>query len=224
MSGSMVALPALLLLHAGFPLPFTTSSTITGVYSNEEEVYFDGEAGNKPAPKITAKITDGKVEYLDDFGTPATVVADTSVVSLTQDSVTLKVGDRETVLRRANMVSCWAAVRKDQDKTDGSPDWVFERKLTLHDQGGRTKFGGGETGAPETILRMRRVTWPKGSSNRPSLVLYVHKPEAPSSAVSYSWADAGASRIGINLRWMQASCTIEGAERASEVSSSNFRG
>ena len=26
-------------------------------------------------------------------------------------------------------------------------------------------------------------------------------------AVSYGWADPGAKRLGINLRWMQASCS-----------------
>jgi hypothetical protein len=100
----------------------------------------------------------------------------------------------------------------------------FEQKLVLHDQGGRAKLGGGATGAQETIIRIRYVTWAAGSTNRPSVVLYVFKPDAPEEAVSYSWADEGAVRVGINLRWMQASCTIEGAEKAAQVDNRNFRG
>lgn len=130
----------------------------------------------------------------------------------------------ETNLKRARPVECWAAVKKIEPKADGSPDWLFVQKLNLHDQGGRVMAGGGDTGAEPLILRMRAVYWPAPSTNRPSMVLYVHKPDNPDSAVSYSWADIGASRVGLNLRWMQASCTIKGAEQASEVNTESFRG
>ena len=53
---------------------------------------------------------------------------------------------------------------------------------------------------------MRNVTWPYGS-NRPSLVPYAYR-SGEDRAVSYAWADPSAERIGINLRWMQASCTL----------------
>ena len=45
--------------------------------------------------------------------------------------------------------------------------------------------------------------------NNPSLVLYIHRPDQPDHAVSYSWADPKADRIGINLRWVQANCIRE---------------
>ena len=96
-------------------------------------------------------------------------------------------------------------------KPDGSDDWTRAVDLKLHDQGGRVQFGGGVTGTAPVVLRMRNVIWPSGPS-RPSLVLYVHKPDAFDRAESYSWADPDAKRIGINLRWMQASCTIDGLE------------
>ena len=57
------------------------------------------------------------------------------------------------------------------------------------------------------VLRLRSVAWPPPSRNRPSLVLYVHTLDEPNRAVSYSWADPAAQLIGINLRWVQASCT-----------------
>ena len=60
---------------------------------------------------------------------------------------------------------------------------------------------------PDVTIRLRNVTWAKGSPNKPSLVLYVHKDD-PVRAESYSWADPQSSMIGINLRWVQASCSL----------------
>ena len=116
---------------------------------------------------------------------------------------------RTTQLRRARGVTCWGASLKAARKPDGSEDWYGASALRLHDQGGRVAFGGGATGAPPVVLRMRNVVWPSGP-NKPSLVLYAHTPDQPDHAVSYSWADPGAKRIGINLRWMQASCSVDG--------------
>ncbi len=70
---------------------------------------------------------------------------------------------------------------------------------------------GGTDSLPLAVLRMRQVNWAQGSTKRPSLLLYVRQSREDTSAVSYSWADGGATRVGINLRWMQASCTIEDA-------------
>ncbi len=115
---------------------------------------------------------------------------------------------RVVVLRRARTATCWGTVPKTALKPDGSQDWVFVGGLKLFDQGGRARFGGGDSGAPPVVIRMRNVVWPSGP-NKPSLVLYVHKPENPDHAESYGWADPDAKRIGINLRWMQASCSID---------------
>lgn len=116
-----------------------------------------------------------------------------------------------TLLRRARPVTCWGAVPKDAKKPDGSTDWVGVRGLKLHDQGGRAAFGGGTTGARPVEIKLRNVVWPSGP-NQPSLVLYVFTPDEPDKAVGYSWANSGAARIGINLRWMQASCSVDGME------------
>lgn len=150
---------------------------------------------------------------------------DFQIVKIADEGLTLRLNDgSETTLTRARPVACWAAIPKEKKKADGSTDWHFAPKLTLHDQGGRVLAGGGDSGAEAVILRMRAVHWPPPSRNRPSMVLYIHKPDNPDSAVSYSWADIDASRIGINLRWMQASCTIQGAERGSEITAETFPG
>jgi len=71
---------------------------------------------------------------------------------------------------------------------------------------------------------MRNVIWPPPTTNKPSIVLYIHKPDEPDRAESYSWADPGATRIGINLRWVQASCGIDGVETPNQVTTTTFRG
>lgn len=182
-----------------------------GIYTNEEEVYFDGEAKRAPAPWIGFQMSSsGEAGFVDKFGSPVARVTTRRIVEGSQPDrlkVTLPDG-RVTELRRARLFTCWGAALKTTKKADGSEDWVGASKLKLHDQGGRVRFGGGDSGAPETILRMRNVIWPSGP-NRPSLVLYVHTPNAPDRAVSYSWADKDAKTVGINLRWMQASCTLD---------------
>ncbi len=200
-----------------------------GIYTNEEQVYFDGEAGRKtPWVGMSVPFADGEkiaMKFVDPFGVKA---SPPDLMAEQQNHMWEPRGDGKMrlqlrkngslILRRARPATCWAAIPKDKPKADGSPDWYFAKDVKLHDQGGRVRVGGigagGDTGAPELILRMRNVVWPDNAdgtpnTNRPSLVLYVHKPDKPDAAEAYVWADPGAARIGINLRWMQASCTID---------------
>ncbi len=113
-------------------------------------------------------------------------------------------------LRRARPFQCWVAIlngARHGDSGEGAApsDWDFRRGVFIHDQGGRAQITTDEDQARTVELRLRDVRWP-GDSRRPSLTLYVH--EAGSDrAVSYAWTEGGAERVGINLRWMQASCT-----------------
>jgi hypothetical protein len=185
-------------------------------YTNEEEVYFANEAG-RPAPPwlgLRVRDADGRlvVEPVDRFGAAAAHVPGLTVTRTAPDRLTARFADgRTSELRRARGFTCWMAIRKDGAPANATGDaaWEFRRGLRLHDQGGRARAGGGTSGAPEVILRMRNVVWPAGNSNRPSLVLYVHRPDDPDRAVSYSWADPAARLVGINLRWMQGSCTLD---------------
>ena len=203
--------PMLALVAMAAPAFAAAASLPSGTYTNEEEVYFDTEAKRTPAPWIGIAVTaDGTVAFVDLFGkTVATTAYKGLAPSTVANRARMTLSDgRVTELRRARSATCWGAAPKAVKRPDGSGDWAGARDLKLHDQGGRVSFGGGATGAPQVVLRMRNVIWPAGQS-RPSLVLYVHTPEAPDKAVSYSWADPGAKIIGINLRWMQASCTID---------------
>jgi hypothetical protein len=197
-----------------------------GVYTNEEQVYFEKEAGRTPPEWFSVRVfyTDDGLHFspLDSFGKPSGLKELTKQLSengqvLHSGGIRFRSGKIAYMLRKARPASCWVAIRKDKLKADGKEDWSFEKDLKLHDQGGRARAGGAATGAQPLIIRMRNVVWPDNkdgtpSTNRPSLVLYVHKPDEPDRAESYVWADPGATRIGINLRWMQASCTIDGSE------------
>jgi hypothetical protein len=233
--------------------PVPLAQLLAGTYTNEEQAYFDKEAGKPNAARWqSAEITVAgdmvRLRDIDWFGASTSKgefplkLAGNQLIGpnctmifapsdggylgkpdakacpnagqgywrVDKDGMTISEAAGQTlVFRRARPVTCWGSVPKTAKTPDGSEDWYFAGGLKIHDQGGRVLFGGGDTGAPPVVLRMRNVIWPTGT-NKPSLVLYVHKPDNPDHAEAYSWADPGAKRIGINLRWMQASCTVDG--------------
>ncbi len=248
----MVAMLAIAGAARADPVPL--AQLLPGIYTTEEQAYFDKEAGKADAAawvgaRITVVNNTMVMSQIDRFGV-ATGDQDLSLQlvgnqlrrkncalnfvpdatgytattdeigcpksgfgswRITPDAITISPPDGPAVnLRRARPVTCWGSIPKTVKKPDGSEDWYFASGLKIHDQGGRVLFGGGDTGAPSVVLRMRNVIWPTGT-NKPSLVLYVHKPDNPDHAEAYSWADPGAKRVGINLRWMQASCTVDGS-------------
>lgn len=113
-------------------------------------------------------------------------------------------------LRKARAFRCWVAVlrgAKHGDSGEGNRDWQFMRDLPIHDQGGELTVMTDETPARAFTLKLRAVEWPYGT-NRPSLTLYVHE-KGNERALSYAWGEENAERLGLNLRWLQASCTHE---------------
>jgi hypothetical protein len=232
---------------------------LIGTFSNEEQVYFEKEAGRAPPKwasvriseiepgillavqidafgkavsepqRITVKqhknaliLDDGKCQkklrredgQLVGAGQTGTCDRQDVFSLVNREAITVDAQeDGLIVMRRARAVTCWSAIPKGTKKADGSEDWYFAQNVKIHDQGGRALIGKDVTDVKPHVIRMRNVVWPAGNSNRPSLVLYIHNPDEPDKALSYVWADPGAARIGINLRWMQASCTIDGAEK-----------
>ncbi len=108
--------------------------------------------------------------------------------------------------RRTRNFTCWVAAPKTAKKADGSTDWAFMPGLKIHDQGGRLWTQTDEATPVKIGLKLRSVVWPTGT-NKPALTLYVYKPDDLEKAVSYAWADPEAKLVGINLRWMQGSCS-----------------
>jgi hypothetical protein len=201
-----------------------------GIYTNEEEVYFDTLAKRPAAPWVSIKVerflgNNNLVTFRDAFGEDITDAPYFSnFIAKSSDRVEVTAPDgKVTELRRARPVSCWVAIRRDKPKVDGSEDWYFAREVKLHDQGGRAMVGGGDSGAQKVMIRLRNVTWDKGSTNAPVVALYIHKPDNWDKAESYSWAAPDSTRVGINLRWVQAGCTIEGIGAPSSLNSDNFK-
>jgi hypothetical protein len=114
----------------------------------------------------------------------------------------LWLGD-DTRLRRAREWSCWMAVPR-----EGKPDsWFSAFNLKLSDQGGEVWVKTDEATPREIGYRLRQVQWPAGT-NQDALTLYVLK--RGERAPGYAWASPDATRIGINLRWVQGSCSRPG--------------
>lgn len=205
---------------------------LPGSYSNEEQVYFAKEA-NQPAPPLIYLLVDEQTqtEAVDAFGMPSHKILDgMTITSGNAERFTARLPDGKVAeMRRARPATCWVAIKKNKPKADGSPDWFFAQGVRLHDQGGRAMVGEGVADMQPVMIRMRNVVWPPKadgtpSSNKPSIVLYVHKPDQYDRSEAYVWGDPGAARIGINLRWMQASCGIDGMEQPSAVTATSFRG
>jgi hypothetical protein len=241
------AIWTLLIALAATPLfAQTPAAPVTFIYSNEEQVYFAKEQKRDTPALVYLKVDKypgGEdavhVTAIDAFGVPTMANAD--LLEAMSRSMYLDPEHRTTwlsvpagenlkyELRRARAATCWVAIRKDKPKADGSPDWHFQQNVTLHDQGGRALVGEGVADTAPLVVRMRNVIWPPKpdgtpNTNKPSIVLYVHKPDKPDSAEAYAWADPGAARVGLNLRWMQASCGIDGMEQPSAVTATSFRG
>ncbi|MEM9705282.1 MAG: chromophore lyase CpcT/CpeT [Pseudomonadota bacterium] len=111
-------------------------------------------------------------------------------------------------LRKIRPFECWTAILPGGvlgDSGEGRRDWDFKRGNWIHDQNGVLTVTDPSNTDRQVRLRLRRVEWPSGP-NRPSMTLYVEDGES-TRAVSYAWTAYDAERIGINLRWLQASCT-----------------
>jgi hypothetical protein len=197
---SALATPAL----AAAPVPLAA-----GIWTNTEDAYFAEEEGRaRPASVMIEVGADGRWRNIDAFGVPQSEWQKGTIPGLAprEGGSGWQVDGSE--IRRARPFTCWVSVRKFAAKPDGTPDWTFAGGLASFDQGGRVAIPGkGE--APDIAIRLRNVTWARGSGNKPSLVLYVHKDD-PERAESYGWASPDASLVGINLRWMQGSCTRTG--------------
>ncbi|WP_336986720.1 hypothetical protein [Altererythrobacter aquiaggeris] len=196
LAASLLALP----LSAQEP-----ASLPPGIWTNTEDEYFAEEEGREKPEWIGLEIADdGRWRRVDALREAQGDWQESPV-----PEVSLRAGGgwnwRESEIRQAREWFCWVSVRKFAGKPDGSDDWTFQRNLANFDQGGRI-FMPGNGEAPDVSIRLRDVTWAKGSRNKPSLVLYVHKDD-PVRAESYSWAAPEATMIGINLRWVQASCS-----------------
>ncbi|MEM9169138.1 MAG: chromophore lyase CpcT/CpeT [Pseudomonadota bacterium] len=174
----------------------------------------------KRANQFVGYMKDGACRFVSERSGQEIVISDDLV--LTEDAIWIAdraetadgayvFGNRAGVphkLRKIRPFACWTAVlpgARHGESGEGRRDWDFKRGGWLHDQNGVLAVSDPSDPARQIRLRMRRVEWPSGP-NRPSLTLYLEEGES-TRAVSYAWTDYDGERIGLNTRWLQASCT-----------------
>jgi len=104
-------------------------------------------------------------------------------------------------LRRVQTFGGWAAINGGGPKAAAdSNDWHMDRAVRLDNEGGRYALHWRDGNASGYSLALERVTYRDG--NMPVLKLSVIE-DASGQALAYAWANPEATRIGINLGWVQ---------------------
>lgn len=106
--------------------------------------------------------------------------------------------------RRVSPYTGWIAFSRGHiDPALASDDFILMRDLALHDEGFRISIvdGGRPTGYAVELVRLTY------QNTRTAVLKLGIVDQSSGETVSYSWAEPGAARIGINLRWVQAGMT-----------------
>lgn len=107
-------------------------------------------------------------------------------------------------LKKAQVFEGWTAVLKDGSTEMTGQDapadaWNGQRNLMIHDQGGRVKIN------DKFSAELAQLAYKNGTK-----VLKLGIVEnASGKTVAYTWANTNATRIGINLRWVQAGLMLK---------------
>lgn len=103
-------------------------------------------------------------------------------------------------LKRCRFFSGWAALRV-AETGDEQKDYLGFFNLRLHDQGQVLPLL--KVDGTPTPYQLQLAQLVQQSSRVPVLVLKVFETGKP-QAVTYAWTEPASSRIGLNLRWLQA--------------------
>jgi hypothetical protein len=109
--------------------------------------------------------------------------------------------DAREDLRRVVAFSGWAALNGSGPDAPPGSDWHMQRALRLGSEGGRARLPWRDGTPSGWSLLLERPTYRDGSV--PVLKLSVIE-DASGRTLAYAWADPDASRIGLNLGWLQA--------------------
>ena len=109
--------------------------------------------------------------------------------------------DAREDLRLVQWFAGWAAINGGGPKADAaSRDWHMDRALRIGSEGGRYALKWRDGNASGYSLMLERLTYREG--NVPVLKLSIVS-DADGSTLAYAWANPEATRIGINLGWVQ---------------------
>lgn len=138
---------------------------------------------------------------------------DHKTVTATGERITGVASGEPNWLERARHFSCHV----DMPGVGGGRDEPFERYagITLHDKGGAHWFTTREDPPRRLGLSLMAVTWQvlnedNGNFNRDSLVIYVSEERDAGDRIEHGYAFTApdAERIGVNLKWLLANCSL----------------
>ena len=114
--------------------------------------------------------------------------------------------DARAEARRVRWFSGWAAINGGgPDAKAENADWHMNRELRISNEGGRSALKWRDGQNSGYSLKLERATYRDG--NVPVLKLSVID-DASGRVVAYSWANPEATRIGINLGWVQVGLDV----------------
>jgi hypothetical protein len=117
--------------------------------------------------------------------------------------------DARADLRKVAIFSGWAAINgAGPAATADSADWHMDRTIRIGSEGDRVPLLWRDGSASGYALGLERITYREG--NVPALKLSVID-ERNGGTLAYAWTNPQATRIGINLGWVQV-----GLQRADE--------
>ena len=109
--------------------------------------------------------------------------------------------DARVDARMVRWYSGWAAINgAGPDATPGSTDWHMNRDLRIGNEGGKSALKWRDGQNSGYSLELERATYRDG--NVPVVKLSVIE-DSSGRVIAYSWANPEATRIGINLGWVQ---------------------
>ncbi|MDR2013145.1 MAG: hypothetical protein LBQ20_08940 [Rhodanobacter sp.] len=116
--------------------------------------------------------------------------------------------DAREDLRKVVIFSGWAAINgAGPAAAADNTNWHMDRAIRIGSEGGRVPLTWRDGSASGYSLGLERMTYREG--NMPVLKLSVID-ERNGSTLAYAWANPEATRIGINLGWVQVGLQREG--------------
>jgi len=136
---------------------------------------------------------------------------DTLVLATVSDMA--RGADATTTSHRVRWFTGWDAMNGGGPKATSGKDWHVHRDLRLHSEGGRIPLQWRDGAASGYSLELARLFYKE--SNTEVLRLAVIE-DTSGRTMSYVWANPDATRIGLNLGWLQVGLDMETAKDRSK--------